>query len=186
MAERELTRAQNLVTHREEIMSRPARTWFQSEDAKAVVKQDSKDAVTLTVGQKQQGMSRQQKRRDAFRHEEDNTTPENDVFTEASVPHAARFSKKERQEAEKRKRDESISDKFTRRQAEKKQKKHLSSSGFQVDLDTPALVKKALPASQRFAVAKEYEFKEKITSLRKQGKKGHASFKSKKRFNRRK
>lgn len=38
-AEKEVTRAHNLVQHKEEIFSRPARTWFQSEKAKKDAKQ---------------------------------------------------------------------------------------------------------------------------------------------------
>lgn len=34
VAEMEITKGQNLIEHRDEIMSRPARTWFQTEREK--------------------------------------------------------------------------------------------------------------------------------------------------------
>lgn len=44
MAEMEVTKADNLLEHRDEIEARPARSWFQSEKQKAALKEQSKAA----------------------------------------------------------------------------------------------------------------------------------------------
>jgi ATP-dependent RNA helicase DDX27 len=47
MAERDLTKAENMVAHENEIFARPARTWFQTTQEK----QDAKTASTAVVKQ---------------------------------------------------------------------------------------------------------------------------------------
>ncbi len=43
--ERDITRADNIVAHRDEIMSRPKKTWFESEKMKSEAKQKSRVAL---------------------------------------------------------------------------------------------------------------------------------------------
>jgi len=49
-AEMEATKASNLLTHREEIMSRPARTWFQSSNERAAAKELAPRTARAAVG----------------------------------------------------------------------------------------------------------------------------------------
>ena len=49
-AEMEATKASNLLTHREEIMSRPARTWFQSSSERAAAKELAPRTARAALG----------------------------------------------------------------------------------------------------------------------------------------
>lgn len=82
-ADMELRKGQNMVEHEEEIFSRPARTWFQSEKEKSAAKDAGKAAHTGATKAaekeakkkekhgKYDGMSRKQKRRKMANEEEE-------------------------------------------------------------------------------------------------------------------
>ncbi|KAG1469246.1 hypothetical protein G6F56_003364 [Rhizopus delemar] len=67
-AEMQIKRSENIIKHQDEIMSRPARTWFQTETEKKNTKQQSKPAKVEKVEKKDkkdkyEGMSRRKRRR---------------------------------------------------------------------------------------------------------------------------
>ncbi|KCV68096.1 hypothetical protein H696_05348 [Fonticula alba] len=66
-AEMELTRGDNLLKHRDEILSRPAKTWFQSKSEKAAAKRTDAEAAQQKVATKPRsktdGLSRAKKRK---------------------------------------------------------------------------------------------------------------------------
>lgn len=58
--ERDLTKADNMIAHRDEIMTRPKKTWFESEKDKAAAKQKGREALN---GSAEQGELKQKKRK---------------------------------------------------------------------------------------------------------------------------
>ena len=104
-AEREMTRAQNLIEHKDEIFSRPARTWFQSEAVKQKIKrasnesvEESKESVEESKGPHK--MTRKKRRRMALLEEEEKMAQHQNSskFTSKSIAAAARKSKKQKQQ----------------------------------------------------------------------------------------
>ena len=177
--EKEMNRAQNLVTHKDEIMARPARTWFQSQHEKEERKQSDKEIMESEM-KKTAALSRKKNTETSTEFMAgDNDEPEK--MANATMLTQARKSKKEVLREKKDRNNESISEMQNRKDLARKKRKSLSS--FDMDLATEHR-KKELNVVKVRTPAKEFVFKEKITELRRGGKQAGNSFKSKKRYKR--
>ncbi|OQS05449.1 DEAD/DEAH box RNA helicase [Thraustotheca clavata] len=200
-AEREATRATNLMKHQSEIASRPARTWFQNEKEKKVVadraevaRQDKLAEMEAAENKKNHPLNHKKRRMNEIREREQQLQEEAEeqnkkVFTSQNVAGAAKSAKRKAIEDKRESMNRSISEihELKRQKREKAMQQRAAKTSFDVDMSNP---KKTTPREpkQRDARGKndEFVFKEKITNLRKQGKKSVNSFKSKARYNRRK
>ncbi|CEH15195.1 dead-domain-containing protein [Ceraceosorus bombacis] len=131
IAERELRKGENVEKHREEIMSRPKRTWFQSEKEKNASK-DASVADYLSKGEKRKadgtkrgkydGLSRKQKRSKQMKEE---IAKEK---SQSSVDASIRAAKKSSRPASLGMPDTSFSKKAQKKDAGKKRKSKSKSS----------------------------------------------------------
>ena len=83
-AEMQVQKGENMIAHQEEIFSRPARTWFQSDKAKAQAKEASKEAYIAKMDSKKgkdrfAGLSRKQRRNKIMREEDAKETNRGEV-----------------------------------------------------------------------------------------------------------
>lgn len=220
-AEKEAERASNLLKHRDEIASRPARTWFMSEKEKKAVNERAEEERLVRQqlndkGKSEEGedpmsrakklklMSHKKRRLFELREQEermladaegdddeDGGKKKKNVFTSMHVAGAAKRAKKAEMEKQRSREEESISEMHARKRLERekaraKQATHKPNGAFDVDLsESTSSEPKAKKAKTREA-KNPFEFKEKITDLKKHTKKGSATFKSKGRYKRRK
>ncbi|ETM41888.1 hypothetical protein L914_12393 [Phytophthora nicotianae] len=157
-AEKEATRATNLLKHRDEINARPARTWFMSEKEKKNVneraeedrrakeeaaKQEAESADTMSRAKKLKLMSHKKRRlfeirereermlADAARDEEEGTTKKGKkgaVFTSMHVAGAAKRAKKAQQETTRSREEESIAEMHERKRLKREKARAARSS----------------------------------------------------------
>lgn len=223
-AEREADRASNMLKHRDEIASRPARTWFMSEKEKKNVneraeeerlarqranesKKDEEEEPdnAMSRAKKLKLMSHKKRRLFELREREermladaadsddegDGKKKKQKVFTSMHVAGAAKRAKKAELEKQRSREEESISEMHARKRLERemaraKQSTHAKPTGaFDVDLSEASAPGEAKPKNKSRDASNPFEFKEKITDLKKH-KKGTGSFKSKTRYKRRK
>lgn len=83
-AEMQVQKSENMITHQDDIFSRPARTWFQSDKAKAEAKAASKDTYVAKMDAKKAkdrfaGLSRKQKRNKIMREEDAKESSSGDI-----------------------------------------------------------------------------------------------------------
>ena len=83
-AEMEVQKGENMMTHQDEIYARPARTWFQSEKAKADAKQVSREQQNAKVNVSKArdrfaGLSRRKKRNKLMREEDAKETNQREI-----------------------------------------------------------------------------------------------------------
>jgi len=211
-AEKEATRATNMLRHRDEINSRPARTWFMSEKEKKNVneraeaaKEEAEAANPMSRAKKLKLMSHKKRRLFEIREQEERMLADAQeadeeggkkakkgaVFTSMHVAGAAKRAKKAQQDTTRSREEESISEMHERKRLKREKARSLRSShgsgAFDVDMTrdgAPA----PKPRKQRDANAgsNPFEFKEKITDYKKHAKKSSSSFKSKAKYKRRK
>ncbi|RHY24951.1 hypothetical protein DYB32_008602 [Aphanomyces invadans] len=196
-AEKEATRVTNLVRHKDEINSRPARTWFLNEKEKQAVAaraeehrlanlmvHDDKPEKKITLNHKKRKTAELREREQrALEDAEDNENKK--VFTAHHVAGAAKSAKRKAIEEKRKLASTSIAEihEMKRQKKEKAIQRKIQSGAF----DQEKTAREAKQPKKKAAEANgEFVFKEKITSLRKQGKRSVHSFKSKARYNRRK
>lgn len=221
-AEREADRASNMLKHRDEIASRPARTWFMSEKEKKNVneraeeerlakqnasesKEQEEPESAISRAKKLKLMSHKKRRlfelrereermlADAADSDDEGGKKKQKVFTSMHVAGAAKRAKKSELEKQRAREEESISEMHARKRLEREKARSLQAThakpkgAFDVDLSEASAPgePKARSKGPREA-SNPFEFKEKITDLKKHVKKGSASFKSKGRYKRRK
>ncbi|OWZ19594.1 DEAD/DEAH box RNA helicase [Phytophthora megakarya] len=156
--EKEATRATNLLKHRDEINSRPARTWFMSEKEKKnvneraeedrrareeVAKEEAETADTMSRAKKLKLMSHKKRRLFEIREREErmladaNHDDEEDsgkkgkkgaVFTSMHVAGAAKRAKKVQQETTRSREEESISEMHERKRLKREKARAARSS----------------------------------------------------------
>ncbi|POM73159.1 DEAD/DEAH box RNA helicase [Phytophthora palmivora] len=157
-AEKEATRATNLLKHRDEINSRPARTWFMSEKEKKNVneraeeerrakeeaaKEEVETADTMSRAKKLKLMSHKKRRlfeirereermlADANREDEEESGKKGKkgaVFTSMHVAGAAKRAKKAQQETSRSREEESISEMHERKRLKREKARAARSS----------------------------------------------------------
>ncbi|OQR97225.1 DEAD/DEAH box RNA helicase [Achlya hypogyna] len=201
-AEREASRTTNLIRHQSEISARPARTWFQNEKEKKVVANRAEEARQAKLAEmeaaedkKKHPLNHKKRRMTEIREREqalleDAAEQNKKVFTSQHVAGAAKSAKRKAIEEKREIANRSISEihELKRQKREKMQAQRAAKGGFDEDMSR---AKKAAPKERpetgaRGAKKDEFVFKERITNLRKQGKRSVNSFKSKARYNRRK
>lgn len=224
-AEKEATRATNMLKHRDEIVSRPARTWFMSEkEKKAVAARAEEDRLAkledaeseeedggkepMSRAKKLKMMSHKKRRLFEIREREERMLADAEadgeddegsskkkakVFTSMHVAGAAKRAKKIEMDKTRQREEESISEMHERKRREREKARAARSShakptgAFDVDMsaDGEAPKRKAKSRNADAARNNQFEFKEKITDLKRNAKKGTGRFKSKGRYNRR-
>ncbi|KAK1937727.1 DEAD-box ATP-dependent RNA helicase 28 [Phytophthora citrophthora] len=157
-AEKEATRATNLLRHRDEINSRPARTWFMSEKEKKNVnervdeerrakeeaaKEEAETTDTMSRAKKLKLMSHKKRRlfeirereermlADASREDEEDTGKKGKkgaVFTSMHVAGAAKRAKKAQLETTKSREEESIAEMHERKRLKREKARAARSS----------------------------------------------------------
>ncbi|KAE9242215.1 DEAD-box ATP-dependent RNA helicase 28 [Phytophthora fragariae] len=154
-AEKEATRATNMLKHRDEINSRPARTWFMSEKEKKNVneraeeerraaleaaKEEAEAANTVSRAKKLKLMSHKKRRlfeirereermlADSARDDEDGQKGKKTVFTSLHVAGAAKRAKKEQQDKSRSREEESISEMHERKRLKREKARAARSS----------------------------------------------------------
>ncbi|EGZ07407.1 hypothetical protein PHYSODRAFT_527947 [Phytophthora sojae] len=154
-AEKEATRATNLLKHRDEINSRPARTWFMSEKEKKNVneraeeerqakleaaKEEAEAADTMSRAKKLKLMSHKKRRlfeirereermlADSAREEEEGKKGKKAVFTSMHVAGAAKRAKKAQQEKSRSREEESIAEMHERKRLKREKARAARSS----------------------------------------------------------
>ncbi|RLN53173.1 hypothetical protein BBJ29_001718 [Phytophthora kernoviae] len=157
-AEKEATRATNMLKHRDEINSRPARTWFMSEKEKKsvnehaeesrrakedAVREEEKAANTMSRAKKLKLMSHKKRRLFEIREREqrmladaeDNEDGEgsskkakNGVFTSMNVAGDAKRAKKVQQDTTRSREEESISEMHERKRLKREKARSARSS----------------------------------------------------------
>ncbi|KAG6617025.1 DEAD/DEAH box RNA helicase [Phytophthora cinnamomi] len=154
-AEKEATRATNLLKHRDEINSRPARTWFMSEKEKKNVneraeeerrakleaaKEEAEAADTMSRAKKLKLMSHKKRRlfeirereermlADSAREEEEGKKGKKGVFTSMHVAGAAKRAKKAQQEKSRSREEESIAEMHERKRLKREKARAARSS----------------------------------------------------------
>ncbi|KAF0687480.1 Aste57867_20789 [Aphanomyces stellatus] len=200
-AEKEATRVTNLVRHKDEIASRPARTWFMNEKEKKevivraeehrkahlMVQEDDDKTKKITLNHKKRKSAELREREQ--RALEDAADDENKkVFTSMHVAGAAKSAKRKAIEDKRALASTSIAEihEMKRQKKEKAIARNAAKKGaFDKDLGHAEKREPKGPKKDKTENG-EFVFKEKITSLRKQGKRSVNSFKSKARYNRRK
>lgn len=188
IAEMEVTRAQNLLEHADEIKSRPAREWFAGKERKDRVKKQAR--ATEVSGTGIHRMNRKKRRtREALemlQNEDDNTSGLR--AHEISVSKAVRSHKKQEREKEEKERDRSVL--LDSLKPSKRQKARASdTAGDNSLLDSERVVyakRKELPScDDNESAPSAYSFRG-FDPDRKLGKKlGHKKFKSKSKYKRR-
>ncbi|KAE9051099.1 DEAD-box ATP-dependent RNA helicase 28 [Phytophthora rubi] len=163
-AEKEATRATNMLKHRDEINSRPARTWFMSEKEKKNVneraeeerraaleaaKEEAEAADTVSRAKKLKLMSHKKRRLFEIREreermladsarDEDGQNGKKTVFTSLHVAGAAKRAKKEQQDKSRSREEESISEMHERKRLKREKARAARSShgsgAFDVDM----------------------------------------------------
>jgi ATP-dependent RNA helicase DDX27 len=208
LAEMEVVRAENIIKHSEEIKSRPPREWLSS----GTMKENEQDDAQKK--QQQQGlksstnagnhrMTRKKRRareaREALlslkaQHKEGMTADveNNNTITETSIKVLAKAQKKSKKEEEERTNKRSIYDDDVNREEKSRIRKKskgilgrdASGDGGLFDEEKITFAKK----HEEKAVPSAYSFRgyDPNKKFGKGGKKGHNTFKSKKRFKRRK
>ncbi|CAK4682372.1 unnamed protein product [Aphanomyces euteiches] len=212
-AEKDATRATNLVRHKDEIASRPARTWFMTAKEKKEVAEraeehrkanlfvqdeDDKPDRKVKLNHKKRKIAELREREEKALEGADDSgsmtqrCDKNDeffvdikVFTAQHVAGAAKSAKRKAIEAKRVLASTSIAEihEMKRQKKEKAMQRKAAKGGFDKDLSEK---RDAAPKKKKAEANGEFVFKEKITSLRKQGKRSVHSFKSKARYNRRK
>ncbi|KDO22710.1 hypothetical protein SPRG_11024 [Saprolegnia parasitica CBS 223.65] len=202
-AEREASRTTNLIRHQSEIHGRPARTWFQNEKEKKVVSDRAEEARQAKLAEmeaaedkKKHPLNHKKRRMTEIREREqalleDAAEQNKKVFTSQHVAGAAKSAKRKAIEEKREIANRSISEihELKRQKREKMQQQRAARGGFDEDMTRakkPSAPKARPESAARGGKKDEFVFKEKITNLRKQGKKSVNSFKSKTRYNRRK
>ncbi|EEY54397.1 DEAD/DEAH box RNA helicase, putative [Phytophthora infestans T30-4] len=157
-AEKEATRATNLLKHRDEINARPARTWFMSEKEKKNVneraeedrrakeeaaKEEAESADTMSRAKKLKLMSHKKRRlfeirereermlADAERDDEEDTGKKGKkgaVFTSMHVAGAAKRAKKAQQDTTRSREEESIAEMHERKRLKREKARAARSS----------------------------------------------------------
>ncbi|KAF1786242.1 P-loop containing nucleoside triphosphate hydrolase [Phytophthora cactorum] len=157
-AEKEATRATNLLKHRDEINARPARTWFMSEKEKKNVneradedrrakeeaaKEEAQSADPMSRAKKLKLMSHKKRRlfeirereermlADAAQDEEEDTGKKGKkgpVFTSMHVAGAAKHAKKAQQETTRSREEESIAEMHERKRLKREKARATRSS----------------------------------------------------------
>ncbi|KAI9916351.1 hypothetical protein PsorP6_018120 [Peronosclerospora sorghi] len=213
-AEKEATRASNLLKHHDEIKSRPARTWFMSEKEKKIVnervenerraKEEGEESAetgdSMSRAKKLKLMSHKKRRLfeirereermllDAERAKEGETgkAKKGAVFASMHVAGAAKRAKKAQQESARSREDESIAEMHERKRLKREKARAARSKHGSSAFDQD--MTRDGTTTHRDAQARQspFEFKEKITDYKKHAKKGSGSFKSKAKYKRRK
>ena len=211
IAEMEALRAQNIIQHSDEIMSRPAREWFASsrqkeaakEAAAEMHKQLEKKAIT-PPGSGKHRMTRKKRRAQEAREEmlkaqetvraaaEESGNSQKKVLTDNAIKVSAKAQKKSMKEKDGEKGRRSIHDEDVYREAKRQKKKGVFGKdalgdGGLFDEEKVAFSKKKEPSATK-PTPSAYRFRgyDPDKKFGKGGKKGHSSFKSKTKFNRRK
>ncbi|KAL7689154.1 putative ATP-dependent DNA helicase RecG, Helicase superfamily, ATP-binding protein [Plasmopara halstedii] len=214
-AEKEATRATNLLKHRDEINARPARTWFMSEKEKRDVNKRAEDdrhakdelanqaadsVETISRAKKLKLMSHKKRRlfeirereermlADAARNEDKESGKKDVGFTSMHVAGAAKRAKKAQQETARSREEESIAEIHERKRLKReKTRAARSSHGLGAfDVDMTTDSKIASKSRKQREEKNPFEFKEKITDFKRHAKKKSGAFKSKAKYKRRK
>ncbi|RLN73891.1 hypothetical protein BBJ28_00006354 [Nothophytophthora sp. Chile5] len=163
-AEKEATRATNMLKHRDEINSRPARTWFMSEKEKKAVNERAEESRLareeeaakevddpMSRAKKLKLMSHKKRRLFEIREreermladatgeaEEDTGKKKKSVFTSTSVAGAAKRAKKAQQDSTRSREEESIAELHERKRLKREKARAARSShapsAFDVDM----------------------------------------------------
>ncbi|RLN95961.1 hypothetical protein BBJ28_00009769 [Nothophytophthora sp. Chile5] len=163
-AEKEATRATNMLKHRDEINSRPARTWFMSEKEKKAVNERAEESRLakeeeaakevddpMSRAKKLKLMSHKKRRLFEIREreermladatgeaEEDAGKKKKSVFTSTSVAGAAKRAKKAQQDSTRSREEESIAELHERKRLKREKARAARSShapsAFDVDM----------------------------------------------------
>lgn len=200
-AEEEALRVQNLIQFRDEIHSRPARTWFLTEKEKKHVQDRAKQehkapehiaspkkenkASQLSRAEKLKTMNRKKRRLFEIREREQELSKGSDesiaikpVFTEKHVVAAAKRIKRAQNVQQFEEKEESIAELSNRkRKTREKNRKAKSDSLFNSDRSSKSAIHSRTP--------KAFEFKEKNSDSKRHSKKSKNAFKSKGRYQRR-
>lgn len=198
MAEMEVMRAQNIIEHSDEIKGRPQRHWFASEKEKQSTKEaatEKANRIKEMVGTGMHRMTRKKRRareaKEYFENGGDEDDEMNDVpLPQTSMKQAARESKRDIHEKERKMRNKSIHDEDVERKSKKRKVKAgsdaLGDSGLFAEEKVAYAPKKKEGEEERAKSAYNFHgFDEKTDGKKKGKQRGAQKFKSKSKYKRR-
>lgn len=206
ITEMEAVRAANIISHSEDIKSRPQKEWFATSKQKLSVKEATlqrKKMMEEKAGTGKHRMTRKKRRAQEAREmlreaqeesaemEKETGKKSKQVFTDAGIKSSARATKRKDAERERELANRSIHDEDKRKERKRKQKQKAASSDAAGDSglfaeEKIAFAKKPKKEGTEGPVKSSYTFTEYDPNKKRGKKKGHHAFKSRSKYKRRK